>query len=126
MEWTWVWERALKETSIVKTDVELDFHGFLVGNRKNIGLQKEKKREIFMQQRRKSPLSHWKRYVTASGKVSILCPRTSGGVENKCRHFWYGVPRTLMIQLLIIAEQALIYFYGYLKFFLLSVFPASM
>lgn len=62
----------LKETSIVKTGVELDFHAFLVGNRKNIGLQKGKKREIFMQQRRKSHLSHWKRYVAASRKVSIL------------------------------------------------------
>lgn len=73
----------LKETSVVKTGVELDFHCFLVGNRKNIGLQKGKKREIFMQQRRKSHLSHWKRYVAASGKVNVLCPRTSGGVENE-------------------------------------------
>lgn len=106
--------------------MELDFRGFLVGSRKNIGLQKGKKREIFMQQRIKSHLSHWKRYVVASGKVSILCLKTSGGLENESRGFWYDLPRTLMIQLPITAEQSLIYFYGYLEFFLLSVLHASM
>lgn len=73
--------------NIARTDVELDFHCFLLGSRKDIELLKGKRRGISMQQKRKSHSSHWKRYVAASRKMDVLCPGISHGLKNESRYF---------------------------------------
>uniref|UniRef100_A0A8D2M6K6 Bromodomain and WD repeat domain containing 1 n=1 Tax=Zonotrichia albicollis TaxID=44394 RepID=A0A8D2M6K6_ZONAL len=61
----------------------------------------EEERDLYATENKKS-LESLEKVMAASGKVSTLCPRTSGGVENESRRFWNGFPRTLVIQLPVI------------------------